>query len=98
MMSVLLPASVKDKKGSGLITQTRRFRIQLRCLSCSHPHDLDLQLHDEPNDTATRDDFYASGVMDKIRFSCNLCGCEEATYDEVIYVKSPNDTELEWGA
>jgi hypothetical protein len=75
------------------IIQERKFRLSLKCLECQHEHPFDLTLYDEPNDPATKDDFYESGVLDHIQFRCERCNCEHASYQDVIYVRAPTDTE-----
>ena len=90
-MSVLLPPSSRHGASVRPIIQKRKFRIVLECLECARPHPLDMTLYDEPDDAATKHDFYESGVIDRIKFRCEACGCEQASYDEVQYLKTPND-------
>jgi hypothetical protein len=45
-------------------------------------------LYDELNDPATKDGFYDSGILDHIQFRC-----EHASYQDVIHVRAPTDTE-----
>jgi len=46
-----------------------------------------MTLYDEPDDPATKHDFYASGVMDHIQFQCERCGHEHASYSDVIFIE-----------
>lgn len=92
-MSVLLPPSSRSGSPVGPILQERRFRVSLKCIECSHEHPLEMTLYDEPNDPATRDDFYDSGVIDRIQFKCERCGSAHASYRDIVYIKAPTDTE-----
>jgi ribosomal protein S14 len=73
------------------ILQERRFKVSLRCIDCGHEHPLEMTLYDEPNDPATRDDFYDSGVIDRIHFECVECGCQHASYRDVVFIKDETD-------
>lgn len=90
-MSVLLPPSSRNGSAVRPIIQKRKFRIVLDCLECGRPHPLEMTLFDEPDDAATKHDFYESGVIDRIKFRCESCGCEQASFDEVQYMQAPND-------
>lgn len=90
-MSVLLPPSIHSGAAVRPIIQKRRFRIVLECLECSREHPLEMILYDEPDDAATKHEVYESGVIDRIRFRCETCGCEQASFDEIQYLRAPND-------
>jgi len=90
-MSVLLPPSVRSGAAVRPIIQKRKFRIVLECLECDRPHPLEMTLYDEPDDAATKHDFYESGVIDRIGFRCEACGCEQASFEEIQYLRAPND-------
>ena len=90
-MSVLLPPSSRSGAAVRAVIQKRKFRIILECLECERAHPLNMTLYDEPDDAATKHDFYESGVIDRIRFRCEACGCEQASYTEVMFVEDPAD-------
>lgn len=86
-MSVLLPPSSRSGSAVRPILQERKFRLSLKCLECQHEHPFEMMLYDEPNDPATTDDFYDSGVLDLIQFQCERCGHEHASYREVVFIE-----------
>jgi len=90
-MAVLLPTSARSGSSVSPIIQKRKFRLSLECLECGRVHPLDMTLFDEPDDTATKHDFYESGVIDRIKFRCEACGCEQASFEEVQYLRARND-------
>lgn len=92
-MSVLLPPSSRSGSPVRPILQERRFKLALKCIDCAHEHPLEMTLYDEPNDPATKDDFYDSGVIDRIQFKCEKCGCEHASYQDVVYIRAMTDTD-----
>jgi ribosomal protein S14 len=90
-MSVLLPPSSRSGSAVRPILQERRFKVSLRCIDCGHEHPLEMSLYDEPNNPATRDDFYDRGIIDRIHFECVECGCQHASYRDVIFIKDETD-------
>jgi hypothetical protein len=90
-MSVLLPPSNRSGAAVRPILQERRFKVSLRCIDCGHEHPLEITLFDEPNDPATRDDFYDSGVIDQIHFESVECGCQHARYRDVVFIRDETD-------
>ena len=92
-MSVLLPPSSRSRAAARPVIQERKFRLSLKCLECQHEHPFEMTLYDEPNDPATKDDFYESGVIDLIQFQCERCGHGHASYQDVVYIKAATDVE-----
>lgn len=86
-MSVLLPPTSRAGSAVRPVVQERKFRLSLKCLECRHEHPLEFTLFDEPDDPATKHDFYDSGIMDHIQFRCERCGHDHASYSEVFYVE-----------
>lgn len=96
-MSILLPPSNRSGAAVRAVVQERKFRLILDCLECKHPHRLEFSLFDEPDDPATRHDFYESGVMDHIQFRCERCGHEYASYTEVAFVEEATTVRIDGG-
>lgn len=90
-MALMIPQRGHRASSTDPFVVERKFALTLRCNGCAHESSATVSLVDEPREPGTVEDFYGSGVLERMAFSCDRCGAESATVIHTSYVRQPLD-------